>query len=463
DPRKDSEARMALFNTRPDDEEFGIEVANDGNPSIALAVVKRLRQLPHPLSDDFRLDLAEARAISTMDPARAHALLDRVESRARELGARYEEGLVLLRRGGFLNRAGRRVEALGPLRKAFRLFSETGNLRWAATAGSQFAYVSSEVAPIREAVATMDEVTALYRRLGHRAALTSLLPASSELSQWAGDAETAKKRLDEAFSEAELLGDERGSPSLSMRIKLLRADAEGKEAWSTLQQWKKEIGTTNWLTLPYEAWLLWDQDRLAEALVTEKRGVLAAEQEGSTQYATGNKLFACGWECEQGRITEGLACLESVPSMSGAGLAYVSVRGEAETRCKYLAKDYPGAESAARAALSGLARDPGFWFARMPNEIALGRAMAANGKAARAVADLKARLADIESRPGYRALAFEARLALGEAELMSGIAAGRLRLARLEQDAKQRESFRIARLAREALDRKSVASATRRH
>ena len=461
DIRKASEVRMALFNARPDDEEFGIEVANDGNPSIALAVVKRLRQLPHPLPDDLRLDLAEARATFTTDPARAHALLDRVESRARELEARYEQGQVLLRRGGFLNRAGRGVEAVVPLRKAFRLFSETGNLRWAATAGFQFAYVSSEVSPIREALATTDEVTALYRRLGHRAGLTGLLPVSSELSQWAGDAELAKKRLDEAYSEAELLGEERGDMYFSMKVKLLRADADGREAWSTLQQWKKETGTTTWLILPYEAQLLWDQDRLAEALVTQKRSVLAAEQEGSTQYATGNQLRACWWECDQGRVAEGLACLESLPSISSAGLWHVGARGEAETHCKYLARDYPGAEAAARAALSGLARDPGFWFARVPNEIALGRAMAANGKAARAIADLKARLAEIESRPGYRALAFEATLALGEAELTSGIAAGRARLARLEQDAKQREFFRIARLAREALDRKPVVSPTR--
>src|SRR5262249_48049829 len=149
-------------------------------------------------------------------------------------------GWVLRRRGGFLNNSGRGVEAVVPLRKAFRLFSETGNLRLAAAAGFQFASVSSEVVPIGEAIATTDEVTALYRRLGHRAGLAGLLPVSSELSQWAGDAELAKKRLDEADSESELLGEGLGDPSLSMRIKLLRADAEGKKAWSTLQQWKKE-------------------------------------------------------------------------------------------------------------------------------------------------------------------------------------------------------------------------------
>jgi hypothetical protein len=44
---------------------------------------------------------------------------------------------------------------------------------------------------------------------------------------------------------------------------------------------------------------------------------------------------------------------------------------------------------------------------------------------------------------------------------MSGIAAGRTRLARLEQEAKQREFFRIARLAREALDRNPAVSPAR--
>jgi len=84
----------------------------------------------------------------------------------------------------------------------------------------------------------------------------------------------------------------------------------------------------------------------------------------------------------------------------------------------------------------------------------LGRAMAARGQTATAISELKRTLAELESKQSYKVVAFEVALALGEAELAAGSAAGRPRLLRLEQEAKANESFRVARLAREALDRK---------
>jgi hypothetical protein len=78
--------------------------------------------------------------------------------------------------------------------------------------------------------------------------------------------------------------------------------------------------------------------------------------------------------------------------------------------------------------------------------------MAANGQRARAISDLKKTLGEIEATGFYRLFAFEATLALGEAELAAGMPAGRARLVRLEREASSRECFRIARKARGALD-----------
>ena len=132
----------------------------------------------------------------------------------------------------------------------------------------------------------------------------------------------------------------------------------------------------------------------------------------------------------------------------------------AEARCRYLARDLPGAEIAARRALADARR--GHFQERLPGHIELGRILSASGKTREAISGLRTHLAEIESRPGYTALGFEARLALGEVELMLGMTEGRARLRALQQEARRREFLRMSRLAGEALDRPRSTSRTAR-
>jgi hypothetical protein len=82
----------------------------------------------------------------------------------------------------------------------------------------------------------------------------------------------------------------------------------------------------------------------------------------------------------------------------------------------------------------------------------LTRIAAARGESAKAIQKLRAELAGVESKHHTR-MAFEVALALGDVELKAGRPEGRARLLKLEEEAKSREFFRIARLAREALTR----------
>ena len=448
--KKGLDARVAVFNTRPDDEEFGLGVAFDNAPAnIELALVKRLRLLPRPLSDDLRLDLAEAEALFGTDTTRAHRLLDDVERRAGELGARSEQALAYRIRGDLLYATNRRSEAVTSLRKAVRLFSEVGELRAAAFAACWMTFVTGDSGTIREGRVAVDEALAALRRIGYRAWLRTLLCLSAHLYLWSGDAENAKKRLDEASSEGEFLEGPDDTACFAARFRVFTADADIAGQRAALQQWRRE-GEDSSAGLSFEATLLWEQDRLEESLVTQRRLVAAAAQRGDKQSAEEGQLGICASECERGHLAEGLACLEALPHFPHAGVFLENERHMAEARCKYLAKDFPGAETAMRAVAPA---DPDQFQNRTGYRIQLARVMAANGKTAKAIADLRSILADIESRPGYRAFGFRASLALGEAELMAGMAAGRPRLVRLEQEAKSREFFRIARLAREALDR----------
>jgi hypothetical protein len=87
------------------------------------------------------------------------------------------------------------------------------------------------------------------------------------------------------------------------------------------------------------------------------------------------------------------------------------------------------------------------------------RITAGRGESQEAIRTLRSELAKVESKHNKK-LAFEVRLALGDVELKAGQPEGRARLVKLEQEARSREFFRIARLAREALDRGPPAKIT---
>jgi hypothetical protein len=435
------EGRLALFNASPDDEELGLDAAvNSVTAQSQLALVRRLRQLPPPVSKDIRLDAAEAEAIWRVDRKHASELLDRFERRAKELGARSEQATAHEVRGSLVD-----------TREALRLHSEVGDLEDVGRMMGRLAMLANFDAP-RESLAALDAAAGVYRRLGNRWQLHELLAQSAE--QWwsVGDIKLASKRLEEARSEAELLGEKPGWTYLWMtaRLRCWNADLEGCRA--AIRSWRAETeGSDTPVVLMFEAGLLREEDHLEEARVSWKRAGLLAEQTGGkwvSRWALGS---ACAVECEQGHPAEGIACLTALPAVA-AGRELTLVGNLEEARCRYLSRDLSGAEAAARRALVNVR--PGDFVWHSMSSIEVSRAMAARGEVGKAISDLRTILTESESKGGHRMLAFEAALVLGDAELAAGRPAGRPRLMRLEQEARAKGCSRIARLAREALDRK---------
>ena len=442
------DARLALFNTSPDDEDLGFRVAFEGAPAkLKLALIQRLRQLPSPLSEDLRLDAAEAEAVFVEDPKRAHELLDRLVLRARQLGARSEEALAHNVRAALLWAA---PEEAPRFREAIRLHSEVGDLEGVAQTTGALANALAHHGRLRETLEALDEAAGAFRQLGNRRRLHGLLALSAMQYMFFGEGEIAWKQLEEARAEAEVLGEAPGDTYLFVKPKfhLWNADLPGFRA--ALHAWRGVRGADDPFVWEYEAMGLTAQDQLEEARALMKRAASKLEKRGQVAFAAGAMLSACELECEQGHPKEGLACMAALSGEHDHGDLKVA-RNRWEARCKYLSKDASGAEAVARRALTDSARE---WFmGRVDVEIEIARAMALRGQTVKAIPELKRILADIESRRFYRKLAFDAALALGEAELGAGLPSGRSRLVRLEQEARSRECFLIARQAREALDR----------
>ena len=452
DAQKGRDAQLALFNTRSDDVELGLEVAFDDmlgfSSKTELAIVRRLRQLPSPPSGDLRLDLLEAEA----DPDSAHtdALLAAAERRAKELGARSELAWASELRADTLWNSGRGLQAVTSFQEALRLFSEVRALEDVARTRRRLAILLADSAPPREAIAALDEAAGVHRRLGNRWRLHNLLSFSA--FEWfvVGEGEVGKKRLEEALTEAQLVGEPPSPNYLWAKAFGLYLEADVAGLKGMVQALRAGPSPFEALALLVEGWVLREQDHLEEARGSLLRTVLLREQSGDARASVRPLSDACRVECEKGHPAQGLACLATVPKRSDMGGRYAVLHDVNEAQCRYLSLDFAGAEKAARQALADA--PPGDLVSRAISNIELARAMAARGENGKAISALNGNLAEVESRH-YTQLAFEAALALGEAELAAGFAGGRARLVRLEQEARTKEFFRIARLAREALDR----------
>jgi hypothetical protein len=94
--------------------------------------------------------------------------------------------------------------------------------------------------------------------------------------------------------------------------------------------------------------------------------------------------------------------------------------------------------------------------ARIPSTLVLMRVAATRGETVRAIGGLRALLGELEALQN-RGDALDVAMALGDLEVEAGRPEGRSRLARVEQEARSRGFFRVARLAREALERKPTS------
>ena len=466
EPGKGSEAQQALFDATPDDVELALRLVDDEvdkAPKTASATVSRLRELPAPPSGDIRLDRAEAAAAWRLgEDKRATELLARMKARAQALGARTEVATALAEQAAMAWRGEQRAaDAEAPLQGAASLLAEVGELDRLAQVQSTRAVLISELFPTGAALKAAEDSASLYRKLGDRAGLAqALLLSASELGNH-GDIQLATRKLSEASAEFEAIRDahagERPEASYTYiegSIALAHADMEG--VWNAVRMLRTQAKPEEGCALCLEAVALTEQDRLPEARETLQNVMASEVASGRLLDAWGSQFMLCALTCEEGQPVEGLACFAQHPPPAGAAPSWTQGMGIALAKCRFATGDFDGAERAALEARTAAERldSP---LSRAVANAYLMRVRAVRGETVKAIANLRADLAEAEKKQA-RALGFELALVLGEVELQAGRPEARPRLLKLEQEAKSREFFRVARLAREALDGKSAAA-----
>jgi len=460
--RRALDAGLGLFEIMPDDVEFGLALAS-GGPSnnltvedlvptrARLALIGRLRRLPPPASGDLRLDISEAGALGGLgETARAHELLARAKTRAKELGAKAELASVARQEGEVpWLAAGQVGEALPRFEEAARVFAELGDLEELVNAKDRIATVITQSGSPPKALAALDEVTGLHLRLGHHFSIHSSLTVSAYQFLLLGDLKSAHGRLAQARSEAEAVDEPPVENYHHVRADLALAEGDLDEARRAVNELNGlRSGGEEYLESTYlaeEAEILREGDHLDDARESLLRAARLMEQLGNLKNSGSYARRACELDCDGGRAPEGLACLAERP-LVGIPQRDIAFALFLEATCKFRLGDLAGAEKAAQEALS----KTDVFARRVKNAALLMRIRAAHGETAKALTGLRALMTDVDAKPGNRRLGFEVALALGEVELRASRPEGRARLLKLEQEAKSREFFRIARLAREA-------------
>jgi eukaryotic-like serine/threonine-protein kinase len=462
EPSKGAEARKAIFDATPDDMELGLGLVEllDA-PRTAGAIISRLRELPAPASRDIRLDIAEADVAWHLgNPQRAEEFFARAHGNAQALGARTEMADALSERAKMLlSTEGSAADAWGPLQEAAGLLDEVGELDRIAALKSLRADLVLSSSSTGTALKVLEENAALYRRLGDRARLSDVLISSASQLYYSGEIELAKRKLREALLESEAIGEAPGSWYTFVDGAFALAQAD-------LERVRNAVGLLRTEPNQNEMGALWEeveafkaQDRLQEARETAETVKTLLETNGRPLEASYFQRELCELACDEGRPLAGLDCLAQHPVPPGLRSTWTLGTNRILAKCRYLSGDLQGAERAALdTRADGLSW--GWYDLRVLGDAYLMRVRAARGESGRAIASLRADVAEAEGKH-FKSLAFESALALGEVELLAKRPEGRTRLLKLEQEAKSKEFFRIARLAREALDGKSAAAASK--
>ena len=444
----DRDKRNALFEAAPDDFELGLALADPLKPRPALQLMKRMKELR--TLPPLILALREARAVGeSADPQRAIELLDHVVTRATELDARWELAQARRFQADFApaDDPVRRKEALDRFQEAERLLAEVGELDDLATTKREKKGWLYSSGSRKEALAAADDAAAWYRRLGNRPWLAHMLLSTADGRREVGELAAARKQFDEARRELEALGESpdgfRFAYAYQVRARQDIDSANLVEAregirWArktaTIGAWPAEVERL-------EATVLYEQDQRAEARAAFSRVVALGGGPG---------FAACVVDCDGDNPAAGLECLART---CREGEATCELR---EAQCRLRASDLAGAERAARQAAAHFETAEDYEGVILSRAVLM-RLAPTRSESAKAIRLLRADLAKLEAE-GNKRLAFETTLALGDVELKAGRPEGRARLLKLEQEARSREFFRVARLAREALDRKPVAA-----
>jgi eukaryotic-like serine/threonine-protein kinase len=504
----------ALFELFPDNLDYGLRLIAaqnfSGHGNQAMEVIHRLRQLPPPLSDDPRIDLAQKRAMKSNHPAELTLVRSAIR-KASERGQKLIYALARKEECTILNYGEHPEEALPSCEDAYNVFLAAGNKSAAADALRNIADTQGTLGRFQEAIETYGRAQNLLEGLGEHNKIGAVFNNMAIGYENMGNLDRAEHLYRAAEVEFGQAGDVNNQFTVTGNIAdilYLRGNLAGADK---LYQEALRIAASADITEPYLLYRLADLDltrgRVQDAhrLAQQAVSVYQASQ-GTYQYLSaamrvlGEVLEAQGdLTGARAQFEQSLAIAEKIGSVFNAAesreeLAILAIeenhpeQAEASLRNAIAAfekeKSDPDSSSAytllSRALLmqrkveearksaqrgvqlSLTSSDPAL---KLPAEIQQARVQAASAETDKkrpegTLGKLQSVIATA-NRLGYYKLECEARLALGEMELKSNASQGQRHLKALASEAHTRGFDLLARRAEGTLSNGTAVAENR--
>ena len=206
------ELYKSLWTFYPDELEYGLRLADAqvsaGQGQNAIGTVNSMRQLPAPLRNDPRIDLAEAESQASLANFRqAATAAQTAEKKAGKLGERFLTAQALLEQCHDLRELGQFADAKSKGEQAEATFREAGDFRSEAGSLTCLATVAAAQGETANARTMYEKALALARQIGAQSDIAGALINLGTLLGNAGEIEESDKRYREALQVAQAAGD----------------------------------------------------------------------------------------------------------------------------------------------------------------------------------------------------------------------------------------------------------------
>src|SRR5882672_10593979 len=212
---KAAEIYRALFQFFPDNLDYGLALANADYRANkwkdTLTTIAALRELPAPLRDDPRIDLAEQDAARSLgDTKRSEAALVKAAEKAHAAGASLLLAKTRLAQAWLFENLGRFSEVEAAVREAKRLYIAANDRGGVAEATTLGAIALKNQGDYLGAKKGYEEVLALYRQIGNRTGLAAENDNIGDILVYLGDLEGARRGYETALAIYHEVGDQNG-------------------------------------------------------------------------------------------------------------------------------------------------------------------------------------------------------------------------------------------------------------
>jgi tetratricopeptide (TPR) repeat protein len=493
------ESYRALWRFFPDNLEYGLHLASvqttAGQGKDALQTVDELRKLPAPVLDDARIDLAEAKATDSLgDFKRAQAAATRALSKGRDqnsglivaqalltvgmalqhqgqhgqattafleaqqlftkAGDRQASAVALQNRGGVLYEEGDYDEARKTFEQALAVFREIGAEQNVSLALNRIGNVYYDQGKLIDAKKYYEQTLELNRKLGSKPGLASSLGNLANVLDGLGDLQGALRMQEECLQAFTEVGNKRGMASTLSNLGIVLEELgdleNAKKRFEQAAQMQRENGHRRGEAFAIYGIgdVLMAQDNLVEARKRQEEALNLRQQsgEGGTAAQSLMQLAQLSLEEDHPAEAEKLARQASDEFTKDKATALQAtanaILAQALLAQKKTSEAKSVADTAAELSLLTPDRPPRFSAA-----FAKARVLAANGQSSAALKLVTGAVADAH-KFGYVPFELEGILIIGEVEISSGkTAAGKIRLAELEKQARAKGFNLVARKA----------------